>query len=108
VIFDGTFARCCLAANNETTADDDRPGGRAMKRPMLLGLMAAGVLLAAAAGPAAAQAQKPWKHGIIAPKADAGFLLMAAKRGFAERGAARGEGRPDRPQGAAGRRARQL
>jgi len=56
-----------------------------MKRPMLLGLMAAGVLLAAAAGPAAAQAQKPWKHGIIAPKADAGFLLMAAKRGFAER-----------------------
>jgi len=32
-----------------------------------------------------AQAPKPWKHGIIAPKADAGFLLMAAKRGFAER-----------------------
>ena len=26
-----------------------------------------------------------WKHGIIAPKADAGFLLMAARRGFAER-----------------------
>ena len=39
-----------------------------------------------AASPAAAQAQAPklWKHGIIAPKADAGFLLMAAKRGFAE------------------------
>jgi NitT/TauT family transport system substrate-binding protein len=43
------------------------------------------VLLAALAGPAQAQAPKPWKHGIIAPKADAGFLLMAAKRGFAER-----------------------
>ena len=39
-----------------------------------------------AASPAAAQAQAPklWKHGIIAPKADAGFLLMVAKRGFAE------------------------
>ena len=34
---------------------------------------------------APAQAPKPWKHGIIAPKADAGFLLMAAKRGFAEK-----------------------
>ena len=42
-------------------------------------------MLAAAAGAAPAQALKPWKHGIIAPKADAGFLLMAAKRGFAER-----------------------
>src|SRR3989454_6025681 len=45
----------------------------------------AAVMLAAIAGPAQAQASKPWKHGIIAPKADAGFLLMAAKRGFAER-----------------------
>ena len=52
---------------------------------LLLLLLAAGALLAAAAGSAAAQAPKPWKHGIIAPKADAGFLLMAAKRGFAER-----------------------
>ena len=52
---------------------------------LLLPLLAAGALLAAAAGSAAAQAPKPWKHGIIAPKADAGFLLMAAKRGFAER-----------------------
>jgi NitT/TauT family transport system substrate-binding protein len=43
------------------------------------------VLLAVLAGPAQAQAPKPWKHGIIAPKADAGFLLMAARRGFAER-----------------------
>src|SRR5215468_1967266 len=56
-----------------------------MKRSMLAGLMAAGVLLAAVSCPALAQTQKPWKHGIIAPKADAGFLLMAAKRGFAER-----------------------
>src|SRR2546426_2405825 len=45
----------------------------------------AAVMLAAIAGPAQGQASKPWKHGIIAPKADSGFLLMAAKRGFAER-----------------------
>ncbi|HEY2231474.1 MAG TPA: ABC transporter substrate-binding protein [Xanthobacteraceae bacterium] len=46
----------------------------------------AGLLLAAAiVAPAEAQAGKLWRHGIIAPKSDAGFLLMAAKRGFAER-----------------------
>jgi NitT/TauT family transport system substrate-binding protein len=45
----------------------------------------AAALLGAGAGTTRAQAVKPWKHGIIAPKADAGFLLMAAKRGFAER-----------------------
>jgi NitT/TauT family transport system substrate-binding protein len=40
----------------------------------------------------AAQAQtlkpdalKPWRQAMILPKADAGFFLMAAKRGFAER-----------------------
>jgi NitT/TauT family transport system substrate-binding protein len=33
----------------------------------------------------ASQVLKPWRHGIIAPKSDAGFLLMAARRGFAER-----------------------
>src|SRR5262249_58147630 len=49
------------------------------------GMVAAGAMPAATAGAATAQALKPWKHGIIAPKADAGFLLMAAKRGFAER-----------------------
>jgi len=56
-----------------------------MKMPILARLVAAGAMLAACAGIAPAQAPKPWKHGIIAPKADAGFLLMAAKRGFAER-----------------------
>jgi ABC-type sugar transport system substrate-binding protein len=53
-----------------------------MKTSILARLMAAGAILAAGAGAAAAQAPKPWKHGIIAPKADAGFLLMAAKRGL--------------------------
>src|SRR5258708_6443154 len=28
---------------------------------------------------------KIWRQGMIAPKADAGFFLMAARRGFAER-----------------------
>lgn len=52
----------------------------------LVGGIAAGLVLAAAvAAPAGAQAAKPWRHGIIAPKSDAGFLLMAARRGFAER-----------------------
>jgi len=55
-----------------------------MKMPVLARLVAAGAMIACA-GAAPAQAPKPWKHGIIAPKADAGFLLMAAKRGFAER-----------------------
>jgi NitT/TauT family transport system substrate-binding protein len=55
------------------------------KTSLLLRLLAAGAALAAAVGPATAQTAKPWKHGIIAPKADAGFLLMAARRGFAER-----------------------
>jgi len=47
----------------------------------------AGVVLVAAVAvaPPGAQTLKPWRHGIIAPKSDAGFLLMAAKRGFAER-----------------------
>jgi NitT/TauT family transport system substrate-binding protein len=42
----------------------------------------------AAALPAQAQAPKApvvWRQAMIAPKADAGFFLMAAKRGFAER-----------------------
>ena len=42
-------------------------------------------LLVAAAAPVQAQTGKVWRHGIIAPKSDAGFLLMAAKGGFAER-----------------------
>ncbi len=33
-------------------------------------------------GQAAAQSSKPWRHGLIMPKSDAGILLMAAERGF--------------------------
>jgi NitT/TauT family transport system substrate-binding protein len=47
----------------------------------------AAIALALAAAPAPAQAQtgKPWRHGLLSPKADAGFLLMAARRGFADK-----------------------
>jgi NitT/TauT family transport system substrate-binding protein len=31
---------------------------------------------------ASAQSSKPWRHGLIMPKSDAGILLMAAERGF--------------------------
>ena len=45
-------------------------------------------VIAAAAGlqwsPAAAQT-KPWRHALLNAKADAGFFMMAAKRGFAEK-----------------------
>jgi NitT/TauT family transport system substrate-binding protein len=48
-------------------------------------LVAAGAALVALAEPSHAQSLHLWKHGIIAPKADAGFLWMAGKRGFAEK-----------------------
>src|SRR5215472_2441696 len=51
----------------------------------LAGGAVAGLLLMAAGAVAQAQTGKIWRHGIIAPKSDAGFLLMAAKGGFAER-----------------------
>jgi NitT/TauT family transport system substrate-binding protein len=63
-----------------TSAIATRPAGC-----VAIGAMAISLVLAAAAAPAAAQGAKPWRHGIIAPKSDAGFLLMAARGGFAER-----------------------
>ena len=51
-----------------------------------LGFAAAVVVaLFAAGGPVAAQETKLWRHGLINAKADAGFFLMSAKRGFAEK-----------------------
>jgi len=46
-----------------------------------LALSLAGVL----AAPVAAQELKPWKHGVIEPKGDAGFSLMVSRHGFAEK-----------------------
>jgi NitT/TauT family transport system substrate-binding protein len=49
----------------------------------LTAIAAALLLLVATA--ASAQALKPWRHGVIEPKGDAGFMLMVGTRGFAER-----------------------
>ena len=64
------------------------------------------------AAPASAQG-KPWRHALIDAKADAGFFMMAAQQGLRRKAGAQdraraGQGRPDRHQGAARRRGRQL
>jgi NitT/TauT family transport system substrate-binding protein len=52
------------------------------QRAHLIPLIAALAVAAAMSGTAAAQSTKPWRHGLIMPKSDAGILLMAAKHGF--------------------------
>ncbi len=42
-------------------------------------------LVLAGPGVASAQSGKPWRHGIIEAKSDAGILFMAAKGGFAKK-----------------------
>jgi len=42
-------------------------------------------MLLLAGAPAQAQDLKPWKHGVIEPKGDAGFSLMVSRHGFAEK-----------------------
>ena len=51
------------------------------KRAGLAFVLAA--FLMALAAPGAAQELKPWKHGVIEPKGDAGFMLMVGQRDFA-------------------------
>jgi NitT/TauT family transport system substrate-binding protein len=41
------------------------------------------LLIAGLAWPLSAQELKPWKHGVIEPKGDAGFMLMIGQRDFA-------------------------
>jgi hypothetical protein len=41
-----------------------------------LALLSAALLAIAPAAAAGAQELKPWKHGVIEPKGDAGFSLM--------------------------------
>ena len=50
-----------------------------------LAVFSAAVLAIALRAPAQAQELKPWKHGVIEPKGDAGFMLMVGTRGFAEK-----------------------
>jgi ABC-type nitrate/sulfonate/bicarbonate transport system substrate-binding protein len=52
---------------------------------LAVALMAAAVALPAMAQNAKTPDLKIWRQAMIAPKADAGFFLMAAKRGFAEK-----------------------
>ena len=47
--------------------------------------LTAALLLTALHTAAAAQELKPWKHGVIEPKGDAGFMLMVGQRDFASR-----------------------
>lgn len=47
---------------------------------------AIGLLMAFAMWETAAAQSKTWRHGIVEAKSDAGFILMAAEGGFAEKG----------------------
>jgi len=47
--------------------------------------LANALLLAACAPQAIGQELKPWKHGVIEPKGDAGFMVMIGQRDFAAR-----------------------
>ena len=58
---------------------------RKVRLPLRLAQVAAAMTLSVLALPAQAQQLKVWKQAIILPKADAGFFLMAARRGFAEK-----------------------
>jgi NitT/TauT family transport system substrate-binding protein len=55
-------------------------GTQFMRR--LFAILAALLLTCVGIGSAVAQSSKPWRHGLIMPKSDAGILLMAAERGF--------------------------
>ncbi len=46
---------------------------------------AATLLLAFSIAPSIAADLKAWRHGVIEAKSDAGFMMMAAQRGFAEK-----------------------
>jgi NitT/TauT family transport system substrate-binding protein len=47
--------------------------------------LAFSLVLATLATAASAQELKPWKHGVIEPKGDAGFMLMVGQRDFASK-----------------------
>src|SRR5712672_665372 len=62
----------------------EREMSRIPLRAGLAGILAAALMVAVAPSCAQAQDLKIWRQAMIAPKADAGFFLMAARRGFAE------------------------
>ena len=53
-------------------------------RPVALAAVIAAATIGLLAQPAAAQG-KTWKHALLNAKADAGFFMMSAKHGFAEK-----------------------
>src|SRR5262245_27495170 len=65
-----------------------RPGRTTVRLPIASIAVMAGLIAGplGAAAPALAQQQTaagPWRHGIIEPKSDAGFQVMAVRGGFA-------------------------
>src|SRR5215470_11488515 len=58
------------------------PGGCVMSVSRLFPAL---LLVASAALPVSAQTLKPWRHGILEAKSDAGFIMMADRGGFAAR-----------------------
>src|SRR5450631_2822382 len=58
-------------------------GGRFRAMAIRLSMLGVVLLAGALAAPVAAQELKPWRHGVIEPKGDAGFSLMVGQRGFA-------------------------
>jgi NitT/TauT family transport system substrate-binding protein len=64
------------------------PGSRATRGPrndVLRYLKAFAVTLLVAGSSASADDLKPWRHGLVEAKSDAGFIFMPAKGGFAEK-----------------------
>jgi len=56
-----------------------------MARVGVRSIAGAAALVAALISIAPAQTPKPWRHGIIEPKSDAGFALMVTQKDFAEK-----------------------
>ena len=56
----------------------------ARTRPIALAAIIAAATIGLLSQPAAAQG-KPWRHALLNAKADAGFFMMLAKRGFAQK-----------------------
>jgi NitT/TauT family transport system substrate-binding protein len=59
--------------------------GQLEKPAMMIALGIAVAAVLAGLGTAGAQDIKPWKHGVIEPKGDAGFMVMVSQRDFASK-----------------------
>jgi NitT/TauT family transport system substrate-binding protein len=66
-------------------ADHGHPKHMEDRRMTVRRGLAIALLFAACGSQAAGQELKPWKHGVIEPKGDAGFMVMVGQRDFASR-----------------------